>query len=275
MFTSSGSSMLAMGTNGTPSSVLDSSRAVFWRSFRYFSYFSFLPMNSRRTAWGGLTMTSPSVPSTMMKSPFFTWRVMLWRPTTAGMPRERARMAVWDVWPPMSRATARTFSRLRLMAASEGRSSWATRTLSLSGTSFFSFFHLQVPVDLGQDVGDVRLPLLEILVVDGLEDLFVPGIDPGEGPFGPDLVLADDLLQAGKERGILEDQEVGLEDDRVLLAHLVLDVRLDPDEFALRALDRPPQPFQLIVHLAGGDGLPPRGENHPLGEGHLAHADPR
>ena len=25
-----------------------------------------------RTTWGGLTMTSPSVPSTMMKSPFFT-----------------------------------------------------------------------------------------------------------------------------------------------------------------------------------------------------------
>ena len=31
----------------------------------------------------------------------------------------------------------------------------------------------------------------------------------------------------------------------------VLDVRLDPDEFVLRPLDRTPQPFQLIVHLAG------------------------
>ena len=129
-------------------------------------------------------------------------------------------MAVWEVWPPMSRATARTFLPLRLVAASEGRSSWATRTLSLSGTSFFSLLSLQVPVDLGQDVGDVRLPLLEVLVVDGLEDLFVTGIGPGERPFRPDLVLADDLLQAGKERGILEDQEMGLEDEGVLLPHL-------------------------------------------------------
>ena len=77
----------------------------------------------------------------------------------------------------------------------------------------------------------------------------------------------DDLFQPGKERGILEDHEMGLEDEGVLLPHLRPDVGLDPDEFALRPLDRPAEPPELVLDLAGGDDLAPRREDHPLGEG--------
>ena len=67
-------------------------------------------------------MTTPCIPSSMIWSPFLTISVMASRPTTAGISRDFAMMAVCEVLPPMSVAKPRT-RPLCMVAVSEGERS--------------------------------------------------------------------------------------------------------------------------------------------------------
>jgi hypothetical protein len=133
---------------------------------------------------------------------------------------------------------------------------------------------LEVAIDLGQDVGNVRLPLLKYSVVEGLEDLLVVGIDLGEGPLGLDPLLPDDPLDPRPQGGVVADEEMGIADKGVLLAHPVADLVLKTDEFRPGPVDRPLEATQLIFDLGGRDRFAPRGENDALREQRLAHGDP-
>ena len=86
-------------------------------------------MRARRSASSlGLRVMLPLVPSTRTMSPSDSWSVTCSPvPTMAGMPRARARMAVWEVGPPSEVMKATTFSGLS-RAVSAGARSLATRT---------------------------------------------------------------------------------------------------------------------------------------------------
>jgi hypothetical protein len=62
----------------------------------------------------------------------------------------------------------------------------------LLGGLFLLPARLEVPVDALQDVGDVRLPLPEVVVGEGFEELLVARVGLGQGPFGPGLLVPDD-----------------------------------------------------------------------------------
>ena len=88
----------------------------------------------RRASSLGLTVIWPLVPSTRTMSPSWSWSVTSEPvPTIAGMPRARARMAVWEVGPPSEVIKATTFSGSS-RAVSAGARSSATRTKGSGST---------------------------------------------------------------------------------------------------------------------------------------------
>ena len=83
-------------------------------------------------ASSGATATLPSVPSTRTVSPS-GMAVAPWQVTTAGMPSDLARMAVWLVGPPSSVMIAFTRSASRVAVSAGARSS-ATSTKGWPGS---------------------------------------------------------------------------------------------------------------------------------------------
>ena len=120
-----------------------------------------------------------------------------------------------------------------------------------------------------------RLPLPEIGVLDRVEDLQVLLVDLGQRPLGAGLLFADDLLDGREQRPVLQDQAVGFEDEGVLLAHPLADLALEIQELAPRPGHRSLQPFQLGLDPGLGHRFLPGGEQDPLLERDLAHADAR
>ena len=100
--TSCGSSMLACSSIGAPSSVVAGvvrRRLSFCRSSSSCDWRSWY---SPSTAGSGATINTPCSPSTISRSfSRIMWRARC-KPTIAGMPRLRARIAVWEVTPPRS-----------------------------------------------------------------------------------------------------------------------------------------------------------------------------
>ena len=83
--------------------------------------------NPSRVGAVGSTTSRPPVPSTTTSDPGGTRRTASCRPATAGIPKDRARIAVWCVGEPASMVTARTRSQSS-SAASEGVRSSVTST---------------------------------------------------------------------------------------------------------------------------------------------------
>ena len=103
------------------------------RNFSRFSVYAFTVSPS------GSVITSPLRPSTMTKSPFFRISVAFSTLSTAGISSARARMAEWEVFPPVS-VMMPTILSLLIPAVTEGVSSLASRIVpagaSLTLTSF-------------------------------------------------------------------------------------------------------------------------------------------
>jgi hypothetical protein len=134
---------------------------------------------------------------------------------------------------------------------------------------------LKVPVNARQDVGDVRLALPEVVVGQGFKELFVTAVGLRQRPLGAGLVVANDGLEAADEGRVLEDEEVGFENEGVLPAHLLPDASLDLDQVVPRPFEGLVEPLQLVRDLGFGDELLPRREDDPPRQQDLAHGDPR
>ena len=124
---SSGNSIFAPSSTLCPSVV---SAGRFFISRRFLS--SLISFFCNLRYWSnvlllGFTYTMPFSPSTSMVSPFLTFPVIFSRPTTAGISRDFAIIAVWEVFPPISDTKAITFF-LCIVAVSLGERSYATTT---------------------------------------------------------------------------------------------------------------------------------------------------
>ena len=116
--------MLAANSTCLPSLVTDGAEtsfahSAFWsaKAWAFWRY-------SATSASLGLTSTLPSKASTISKSPSLTTWVTSLVPTIAGISRERAIMAEWDVRPPIFVTKARTYFLFNC-AVSLGVKSWA------------------------------------------------------------------------------------------------------------------------------------------------------
>jgi hypothetical protein len=126
--------MLAKSSTGVPSSVaagVDLSRFSFCRSIPSCDC---LRRYSASTSGSGLTIRTPAWPSTISSSPSeIVWKAWC-RPTIAGMPSERATIAVCEVTPPTSVTKPPNWWRLkRIMSA--GDRSCATTIICCSALS--------------------------------------------------------------------------------------------------------------------------------------------
>ena len=75
-----------------------------------------------------MIIATPSIPSTITKSPFLTLVVISPKPTTAGISNVLAIIAEWEVLPPMFVKKPQTFD-LSNWAVSDGVKSWDTTTV--------------------------------------------------------------------------------------------------------------------------------------------------
>ena len=117
-----------------PSSVTAGVCLSRFRRWRSSSPWRCLKPYSARMMGDGSTMSTPASPSMMTQSSCLISWLALRAPTTAGMSRLRATMAVCEVLPPTS--VAKPVNRLCLNCSmSAGEISWATST---SGTSSVS-----------------------------------------------------------------------------------------------------------------------------------------
>ena len=131
----------------------------------------------------------------------------------------------------------------------------------------------QVAVQLAQDVRDVRLALAHVVVGNRFKDLLVAVVDLREGALGLDVLLADEALDARDQRGIIEDHQVGVEDEGVLVADLGPDGVLDADKILAGADNGRPDALHLLVDPAGRYGFLALGEEDPSDQVGLAHGD--
>ena len=78
----------------------------------------------------------------------------------------------------------------------------------------------EIAVNLGHDVGDVGLALAHGLVGQGVEDAGIVVVDRGQGALGRDPSLADAALDPRGQGRVGQDEQVGVEDEGMLLADL-------------------------------------------------------
>ncbi|MNI74950.1 hypothetical protein D3C73_1310680 [compost metagenome] len=129
--TSLGVPILAASSTCLPSAETEASSRSFFHSAICRLYASCLALYSATSASLGLISTSPLKPSTITRSPAFTRDSTFLVPTTAGISKERAIIAEWEVRPPIF--VVKPLTKLRFSCAvSEGvRSCAMTITSSL------------------------------------------------------------------------------------------------------------------------------------------------
>ena len=127
--------------------------------------------------------------------------------------------------------------------------------LRFSGSRLPFPFRPEVGGDPGQDIGNIRFPLPEVFIGDGIEDFLILPVGLGKGPLHPGLFLPDASFYAGKERAVLQDKQMGIENKGVLFPHTALNVFFQEQELILCPFDRSFQPSQLALHGRGRDGL--------------------
>ena len=120
--TSSGNSILAASSISFPSSVFAGKFFNLRRCFSNFSNRFFLARYFFCVSFDGFIITRPRLPSTITLEPSLTLEVAVSRPTTAGISKDFAIIAVCEVRPPISVAKAITLP-LCIMAVSEGERS--------------------------------------------------------------------------------------------------------------------------------------------------------
>ena len=167
---------------------------------------------------------------------------MLPRPTTAGISRARATIDVWDVRPPTSvtkpdvllQVELDRIGRRKIVGHNDGLPPHALCSTKPDA----SFPPSHDPEEPLVDVVEVLAPFPKVRVLHLFEAAQKFRHDDIEGPFGVDLLLLyriDDLLQ---EELVLQDQDVGVDDERVL-PYLVVGYRfLDRFSSLDGALDR-------------------------------------
>ncbi len=99
---SSGLPMLPQTSTLLPDLVTVLTSISFFNSSCSAANFSFLALYSATTSSDGLIIANPSIPSTIIESPFLTDLVISPKPTTAGISNVLAMIAEWEVLPPIS-----------------------------------------------------------------------------------------------------------------------------------------------------------------------------
>ena len=134
------------------------------------------------------------------------------------MPRLRARIAAWLVEPPSS-VTIPAIGRSPRLIAWLGRISWATRITDSSplrespaGSTWPIVLRRQVRLDPQDHVADVGHPLAEVILLDPRELRGVAVHDDLQRRQRRQLLVLDQVVDLGQERGVVDDLQVALED---------------------------------------------------------------
>ena len=127
---SAGVPMFAAKITSCPSFVTDFSVTSLAHSAFWASNLACFSLYSTVVASSGFTRTTPSSPSRIKMSPFFTSSVIELVPTTAGISNERAIIAEWEVRPPIFVAKPLTYFLLSWAVSDGVKSSAITITSS-------------------------------------------------------------------------------------------------------------------------------------------------
>jgi hypothetical protein len=114
----------------------------------------------------------------------------------------------------------------------------------------------QVHAKASRNVFHVALPLPQVRVLDRVEHLLDFLERAMHRPLGVDALLADEGQRAAEQQGIIQNQELCLEQWRELRPEAVGDAGRDPFELDPRAIARLLQALDLPFHLLGGNGEP-------------------
>ena len=136
---------------------------------------------------------------------------MLSRPTTAGISIDRATIAVWEVFPPMSVANPSTLSIFICAVSAGDRSAAMMTTLSpISRTA--RFFPGEIREDPLSGILDIADAPPEVVILHPVEDLPVFVDRHPDSPFGIDGHLPDILNRLVDEFPILQDHDMDIDD---------------------------------------------------------------
>ncbi len=100
-------------------------------------------------------------------------------------------------------------------------------------------------------------------------------VDFGQSRFRPDVFLPDQAIEPGGKSRVLEDEQVSVEDERVLLADHLPDLVLDAGDFLAGPVNGRLETGELFLDAVGRDVFLPRGKENPVGQDDLAQDDPR
>jgi len=131
--------MFAFSKTRRPSLVSAASSLVFRDSFSLLLCLVFCLSHFSSSFCSGFIKTSPASAFKTRVSPLLISVVADDRPSTAGISKALARIAVWEVFPPMSMTIPFTCSRF-IVSTSEGKRSWAVRITSLSNSARETLF---------------------------------------------------------------------------------------------------------------------------------------
>ncbi len=169
-------------------------------------------------------------------------------PTTAGISRASATIAVWLPGPPISVTKPRTKRRSRL-AVSLGVRLWASTS---TGEVRWAMPSRRRPSRCRKqpllDVEDIGGPLRQVGAFQPLEDLGVAPQRAADGILGRVVPVPDHVFQFAAEPRVLEHLQMGVEDGGVLLAQFLGDGVAMAGDLGRRRRDGLFQPFQLVVH---------------------------
>ena len=202
------------------------------------------------TSADGSMMSSPAVPSTTTGMPGLHVRVASPRPTTVGMPSERARIAVCEVRLPASMARPVTRDQ-STWAATDGGGSSATSTKGPSPCDEqvlpAARSVAQVHADAAGDIGDVAAPIAQVRVVDVVEQRRDLVERPLHRPLRVHLLLADQRPRAADEQRVVEHQQLRVEQRRQLGARPGAQLAANGRDLLPRSLPRALEPRHLVV----------------------------
>src|SRR5437867_7971461 len=124
------------------------------------------------------------------------------------------------------------------------------------------------------NVLDVPAPLLQVRVLHLREELEEAADDRTQRPLRVDLLLADLLDGLARERMVVEDEELGVEDLRVGLAKVVRDALAESLDLHAGRVARGEEALDLLLDAVRADGNPE--DRRPLAfeDESLPHRDP-
>ena len=207
-----------------------------------------------RVSSSGSTSTVPSVPSTATTCPTARAAAAPRRPTTAGTPSERARIATWLVLPPSSMTKPRTLWRPSAAVSDGVRLREAMTLGTAGGTGPAATAVGESAQDPLLDVAQVVDALAEGVVLDLQEARGQVADRPREGRLGVDAFEPDRRQGGVPDHLVLEDEQLAGEDGPFFAAQFGAQSLAEVADLLAGTLDGDPEALDLDRHVLDRHG---------------------